>query len=169
MKRRSFLIFALATVFCVPLQATTIRRLSLDDLVAKADSIVVGRVIDSRTFWANDRKLILTNYTLEVQESLKGSTARTIIVTTIGGQIEKSLLQVPGMPAFETNESAVLFLEKSGGYTTVIGLKQGKFAISNGEVTNSLDWLAFPDGFAGKPLKMSLDEFKRQIQLRMGN
>jgi hypothetical protein len=169
MKRTGYGILALATVFSIPLQATTVRRLSLDELVAKADSIIVGRVIGSHTFWTNDRKLILTSYTLEVQQSLKGSAAPTIVVTTIGGQMDTTLLQVPGMPAFENNESAVLFLVQSGGYATVLGLKQGKFAIANDEVSSSLTGLSFPDGLAGKPVKMSLEEFKRQIQLRVGN
>ena len=118
------------------LQATTVRRLTLDDLVAKASSIVEGRVLDSRTFWTDDRKLILTTYTIEVQESLKGPSAQSVVVTTIGGRIGSTALRVAGMPILEIGESAVFFLEQSGSYTTVVGLKQGRFPIADGQVQN---------------------------------
>ncbi|PYS56139.1 MAG: hypothetical protein DMG13_01270 [Acidobacteria bacterium] len=161
---------SLAVVFALlsPLEATTVRRLSLDDLVSKSRSIVIGHVLESRTFWTDDHKLIMTAYTVQVQENIKGNTPQIIVITTIGGQVGNTVLHVAGMPMFENGESAVLFLEQSGAYTTVVGLNQGKFPVSNGEVSNTVSGLSFPDGLATKPMKMSLDEFKRQIQLRLG-
>jgi hypothetical protein len=88
-------------------------------------------------------------------------------VTTVGGKVGNTILRVSGMPQFQTGENTVLFLERSGAYTTVVGLNQGKFSISNGEVSNTITGLSFPDGNAAKPLKMPVDEFKRQIKLRI--
>ena len=161
---------SLAVVFALlsPLEATTVRRLSLDDLVSKSRSIVIGHVLESRTFWTDDHKLIMTAYTVQVQENIKGNTPQIIVITTIGGQVGNTVLHVAGMPVFGNGQSAVLFLEQSGAYTTVVGLNQGNFPISNGEVSNTVIGLSFPDGFATKPVKTSLDEFKHQIQLRLG-
>ena len=73
--RRIFLSAAFTFAFFSPLSATTVQRLGFDDLVTKAQSIVVAHVVDSHTVWSNDHKLILTSYTLQVQESMKGSTS----------------------------------------------------------------------------------------------
>src|SRR5713226_2270914 len=98
--------------FLTSAQATTVRRLSLDDLVAKAEVIVTGQVIDSRTYRTPDGKLILTSYTVQVAENIKGKTSLTLNVTTVGGKVGDTILRVSGMPEFQPGESAVLFLER---------------------------------------------------------
>jgi hypothetical protein len=157
----------LILTFLASAHATTVRRLSFDNLIAKSEAIVTGQVIDSRTYRTPDGKLILTSYTVRVGEQLKGKTPPTVTVTIVGGRIGNTILRVSGMPQFHNGESAVLFLERSGIYTTVVGLNQGKFSISNGEVSNTVTGLSFPDGGSGRPLKMPVDEFKRQIKLRI--
>ena len=145
-------------------RATTVERLGLEDLVKKSGAIVVGKVTGSRTYWSADHKLILTDYTIDVDENIKGQNRRRVAVTTLGGKIGDRELHVSGMPAFQTGENAVLFIEQSGAYETVVGLGQGKFTITSGEVTNSVGGLAFPDGKPGNPLKMPLQTFKNQIR-----
>jgi hypothetical protein len=144
--------------------ATTVERLGLEDLVKKARTIVVGKVTGSRTYWASNGKLILTDYTVEVDETLKGQTPRRISVTAIGGKIGDLELHVSGMPAFQQGESAVVFLEQSGAYQTVVGLGQGRFTVTNGEVANKVGGLSFADGRPGSPLKMPVQEFKARIR-----
>jgi hypothetical protein len=153
--------------FVFPLYATSVRRLGFDDLVTRAGSIIEGNVISSQTYRSGDGKLILTTYTVNVQETLKGRAQQTLTITTIGGRIGNTILHVSGMPVFSPGEKAILFLEQSQSYTTIVGLNQGKFAISNNEVSNTVDGLSFPDALPGKPVKMPLDEFKRQIKLRL--
>jgi hypothetical protein len=144
--------------------ATTVQRLGLEDLVKRAHTIVAGRVTNSRTYWTPDRKLILTNYTIQVDESMKGATSKTLEVTTIGGKVGDVELHVSGMPSFQQGESAVVFIEQSRGYQVVLGLEQGKFTVANGEVTNHVGDLSFPDGRRGAPLRMPLQNFKSQIR-----
>jgi hypothetical protein len=144
--------------------ATTVERLGLEDLVKKARTIVVGSVTGSRTYWSADRKFILTDYTINVDESLKGNVPRTVVVTAVGGKVGDIELYVSGMPSFEKGENAVVFIEQSGAYQVVVGLGQGKFTITNGEVANRVDDLSFPDGRPGKPLRMPAETFKAQIR-----
>jgi hypothetical protein len=148
--------------------ATTVQRLGLDDLVKKAHTIVVGRVSSSRTYWSGDRKLILTNYTIQVDESIKGQASGAVEVTTIGGKLGDLELMVSGMPSFVTGENAVVFIETSGAYQTVVGLGQGKFTVTNGEVVNAVGDLSFPDGRPGTPVRMPLQTFKNQIRTILG-
>jgi hypothetical protein len=165
---RNYWLFIIATILAgtaIPLNATSVRRLSFEELVQTSNAIVEGSVVDAHTYRSGDGKLILTSYTINVQENLKGSSGSTLTVTTVGGRIGNTILHVAGMPVFQPGERAVLFLEKAGAYTTIVGLNQGKFAISNGAVSNSSDGLSFPDGGPGRSLKMPLEEFKRQIKL----
>src|SRR5207249_7697780 len=135
------LVFSLSN----PTQATTVERLNLDGLVKKADRIVIGKVRSSRTYWSTNGKLILTNYTIDVQETIKGQAARTVDLTTIGGTIGDLTLHVAGMPVFAKEENAVVFVENTGSYSTVVGLGQGKFTVVNGEVSNNISGLEFAD------------------------
>jgi len=162
-------IFFLSALFLIVLTtgrfyATTVERLGLEDLVKKAQTIVIGKVTGARTYWSTDKKFILTDYTIEIDESMKGQAARSIAVTTIGGKIDDLELYVSGMPSFQKGENAVVFVEQSGAYQTVVGLGQGKFTITNGEVANSVGDLSFPDGAPGRPVKMPLQTFKTQIR-----
>jgi len=162
--------YSLALVLCSILlasswsHATTVQRLDLPDLVKKASSIAVGKVTNSRTFWSPNRKLILTEYTFAIDENIKGQAERTIAITTLGGRIGDLQMYVSGTPTFRNGESAVVFIEQSGAYRTVVGMGQGKFTITNGEVSNSVADLAFPDGRPGTPVRMSLAAFRTQIQ-----
>ena len=145
-------------------QATTVERLTLEDLTARSQSIVQGIVRGSRTYRSPNGKLILTNTTIEVTEAIKGQAARTVEVTTIGGQIDGTILHVSGMPAFIPGESTIVFVEKTGAYLTVLGLGQGKFTVSNGEVSNSPAELIFPDGKPARVSRLPLQVFKGQIR-----
>ena len=160
------LIVSAALLTCLPalIQATTVERLSLDDLAARSQTIVQGTVLGSRTYWSPDGKLILTNTTIQVTESLKGQAGRTVEVTTVGGQIGDRILHVGGMPAFVPGESTIVFAARSNGYLTVIGLGQGKFTVSNGEVANSLSELTFPDGRPARVYRMPVQTFKSEIR-----
>ena len=154
-------LIVLGATFCY---ATTVQRLDLPDLVKKAQNIVIGKVTDSRTYWTPDHKLILTNYTIQVDENIKGQSARNVQVTAIGGKIGDVELYVSGMVSFAKGEDAVVFIERSGNYQTVVGLGQGKFTVTNGEVTNNVADLSFPDGRPGNSVKMPLQNFRNQIR-----
>src|SRR5436190_21682517 len=130
-------LLAVASICC----ATTVQRLSIEDLARKADSIVQGTVRSSRTQWSANGKIILTTYTIDVEEAIKGKPGRSIELTTVGGQVGEITLHVAGMPAFRTGERAIVFVERSRSYSTISGLGQGKFPVSNGEISNQVEGL----------------------------
>jgi hypothetical protein len=144
--------------------ATTVERLTLEDMVTRSQGIVQGTVRGSRSYWSPNGKWILTSTTIEVTESIKGQTTRSVEVTTVGGQVGDSVLYVGGMPAFTPGESTIIFVERSNGYLTVMGLAQGKFTVANGLVANSLSDLTLPDGKPIRSLRMPVQTFKSEIR-----
>jgi hypothetical protein len=145
-------------------RATTVERLTLEDLTKRSQSVLQGVVRGSRTYWGPDGKLILTNTTIEVTEAIKGQSSRTVEVTTVGGRIGDRVLHVSGMPAFTQGENTIVFVERASGYLTVLGLGQGKFTVSNGEVANSPSELNFPDGRPARTTRMPVQTFKSEIR-----
>ena len=164
MKRNIFWAFALCLTAGGLARATTVQPLDLEDLVKKAHHIVAGKVRNSRTYWSDNRKLIFTSYTIEVDESIKGRPPKAFELTTIGGKIGDLELQVSGMPSFAKGENVVVFTESSGPYEVVVGLGQGKFTVENGEVFNEVNGLSFPNGRPARPMRFPIQTFRRQIQ-----
>ncbi len=164
MKKPICLAIAALLVCAGLLKATTVQRLGLEDLTRKAHHIVAGKVRNSKTFWSPNGKLILTSYTIDVADNIKGQPPRTLELTTIGGKIGDLELHVAGMPSFAKGEEIVVFTEQSAGYEVVLGATQGKFTVENGEVFNDVSDLSFPDGRPGKALKLPVQTFKNQIR-----
>lgn len=158
------LTMALVAVGSTQYLATTVERFSIEELSLRSQMIIQGVVRGSRSFWTADRKLILTATTFEVTESIKGQAVRIVEVTTVGGQVDDTVLHVSGMPSFTAGENVVLFMERSGIYTTVFGLGQGKFTISNNAVVNSVADLNFADGAPPRETRMPLQSFKNAIR-----
>lgn len=109
--------------------ATTIEKLSLDEMTAKSTAIVRGKVSFSHV--AQHGAVYYTHYKVSVYERLKGSAAAQVDVVMPGGRIGKSEQTFSGIPTFEANSEVVLFLWTSkAGMTHVIGLGQGIFNVS---------------------------------------
>ncbi|MGH9791280.1 MAG: hypothetical protein ACRD5W_08740, partial [Candidatus Acidiferrales bacterium] len=65
-------------------QATTLRRMSLDELTADSGAVVRARCVAIESRWEGGR--IWTFTTFEVVETLKGNALSTIRVRLIGGR-----------------------------------------------------------------------------------
>jgi len=109
--------------------ATTLVRLSLDQLTAGADTVARVRCLSIESRWEGGS--IWTITTAEVVEAMKGNPARQILIRLPGGRVGHFTASVDGAPRFHTGDEAVLFLSESpaGGYT-VAGWVEGTFRIS---------------------------------------
>ena len=112
-------------------RSATLERLSLDDMIAKSTAIVRGTVTGSHT--AGQGPLIYTHYTVQVSERFEGMPQGIVDVAVPGG-ISGNLRQTfPGTPQFRTGDDYVFFLwTDRSGFTQIIGLTQGLFALSQG-------------------------------------
>ena len=114
--------------------ATTLARLSLDQLVAGSDAVARVRCAGSESHWENES--IWTVVTFEVVETMKNPLPSEIQVRLPGGHVGHLIASVDGTPKFQPGEEAVVFLERSraGGFT-VAGWVEGTFRISRNPQT----------------------------------
>ena len=113
------------------LEATTVKQLSLEQMVRGAHRIMLGRRVSQETYWNKNRTRIYTATRFAVSEDLKGEFRGTATVVTVGGTIDGMTLVVSGTPSFREREEVLLFLEagKSGNWV-LMGLSQGMFRIT---------------------------------------
>lgn len=108
--------------------ATTLQRMSIEDLVAATPAIARVRCVSSEARW--DRGRIWTFTSLELVESLKGAVPQRFTVRLPGGKAGSLLAKVDGVPRFAPGEEAVLFLQPtSAGDWGVVSWVQGTFRI----------------------------------------
>jgi len=130
----------LAGLLCLlaslPVQASRVRPLNLEQLTASADRVVAGRVTEVQVVLDEQLGRPVTRVTLEVERIAKGQVATVVTITLFGDQTlsASSTTPRPGLltlPGFVTGEELVLFLypKSDFGLTSPIGLAQGRFAI----------------------------------------
>src|SRR5262245_48513498 len=95
-----------AATTVAPAGATTLIRASLDDLVATNSTIVVGEVLDTRSYWNAEGTFILTDARVAVRMALKGATNdEELTVTLLGGQVDDLAAVVVGGARLEAGKS----------------------------------------------------------------
>jgi hypothetical protein len=87
-------------------------ELSMEELTAEADSVVVGTVKTAYSQWNDEQTAIYTKVIVSLENSLKGaSSSQNITIIIPGGKIDGITQIVSDTPAFEPGEQVILFLE----------------------------------------------------------
>jgi hypothetical protein len=125
-----------ALLFLPAIRATTLARLSLDQMAAGSDAVARVRCVRAESRWENGS--IWTVTTFDVTETLKGQLPGEIEVLLPGGRVGHLTSTVAGTPKFNPGTEAVVFLQRSpaGGFT-IAGWVQGSFRISRDPRTGS--------------------------------
>jgi len=128
-RMRIFLSFLIAILILPAIRATTLARLSLDQLAAGSDAVARVRCAGAQSRWQDGS--IWTVATFEVVETMKGNLPREIAIRLPGGRVGHLLATVEGAPKFHPGDNAVVFLERSrAGDFSVAGWVEGTFRIS---------------------------------------
>lgn len=152
--------------------ATTLERLSLDDMIGKSTSIVRGKVVRSGAVQRG--ATIYTAYRLEVAETLKGQAVTSLEVSVPGGLLHGLRQSFAGTPHLDAGSEYVIFVwTSSTGIHHIIGLSQGLFDV----VKNAKDESVLRRGPAetrmvdavgrevsSAPLHMTLSELQQRVK-----
>jgi hypothetical protein len=125
----SFLVFALA-ISALPLQATQLQMLSVEEMGRSANAVVQGKVLSQQSYWNPDHTKILTEIMVSSDVTHKGTASGAVRIVQLGGTVDNVRVNVHGALQWTAGEEVLVFLESyRDGAFVVTGLSQGKFNI----------------------------------------
>jgi hypothetical protein len=112
--------------------ATTLVRMSLDQLAQASTEIIRGHVVSQQTLWNLEHTRIYTYTTLTLEQTYKGNPPSYVVVQQPGGKIGNVHVFVAGTIQFHAQAGYVLFLERSAADPSkflLVGMTQGAYRI----------------------------------------
>lgn len=128
----------IALAFAFPaMSLAQLEGVATEDLVRRADVVVVGRVTGVRSEWNSDRSRILSNVTVSVEQRIKGDEpGTTVVISTPGGEVGGVGEFYSHMPRFKADEHVVVFAARDQrGQLRVVGGDEGKVKVLRNEAT----------------------------------
>ena len=162
----NFLCLVALAVAVPEAKATTVKQLTTEELVKRAELIVFGRHLESRSVWVG--RMLVTRVTVAVGELLKGQAQSTVTFDILGGiDTNRKIpigMSVAGAPRIHSGERVILFLSRQQGITgsgehEIVGFSQGKLSV----VEDAQGRQMVATG-AGGGANTPLAEFKAEIQ-----
>lgn len=185
MKRSPFVCLVIALMGCAAVvSATTVIPPSFDELLSRAETIFVGRAVDTRSEFEYSRtgRAIVTHVTFVVERVLKGRVGLQTELTFLGGRVDDLAMEVADMPRFTVGDRDVLFVSPNARpVSPLVGFAYGRFRIMHDPATGA-DQVRTHDGRPiagvaelGRPLSFSLQsirpmtytEFESAVRQRM--
>ena len=132
---KSILVSAAALTFAIvsvcsasQSDATTLRRLSVDELSVLSDTVVVGNVSNQRA--AFEGGVIWTTSTVDVESCWAGPCGTNQVeVHTPGGVVGDIEQRVSGLTPIEVGDTLVLFLVRRGRHLQPVSFGQGTMRV----------------------------------------
>lgn len=127
-----FLVAALAMAWAAPTGATTMIRLSTEELTVMSELVIEGTVTDIESRFHTEHQYVYTYVTLDVDRVLKGTApSGQIVLEELGGDVDGMHVTVPGAPAYAVGERVIVFTEwkANTGHHRTVALAQGKFRV----------------------------------------
>ena len=111
-----------------PSDASIVRALELEELVDRADQILLGRVVFSECFEYPNGTLG-TAHRILIERDVRGNAPEEpeVIVETLGGHLGDLAMRIEGEPTFDVGERVVVFARGAGDYLAFrpVGMGQG--------------------------------------------
>ena len=161
--------------------STSVLPPTFDELVARADEVILARVVARQSSWVTSRsgRAIVTDVTFSIERTLKGESRVQRTLEFLGGTVGEDTLTVVGIPEFRMNDRDVLFVRDTGRPASpLVGFSYGRFRVVrdatfgtdvirtfDGRPLASLNDVgnANPPAFFRPARVLSLDEFLREI------
>jgi len=137
-----FFLFVFLFLTSSLVSATTIQKLTFEQLSSGAELIFEGQVLASQTSWNNSKTEIATEITFEVIEVLSGDfEAGQLILRFLGGTVDGHTMRVQATRYPEVGEQGVYFVESINRkmVNPLLGWTQGHFKIKDGVVATVND------------------------------
>jgi hypothetical protein len=113
-------------------RSTTVIPPTFESLVAGANTIFVGEVINVRSLWTTTPRgrAIVTQVTFKVEDTWKGAAGAVTQLEFLGGTIGQTTMEVVGMPTFHDGQRGVLFVSsRARSASPLVGFWHGRMRV----------------------------------------
>lgn len=150
----SLLIFLLVTYITAYSQSHSphIKKMSKE-----SDLIFTGKVLDQKSKWNDNKTMIYTDVTIEVEEYVKGRSSNRVIIRHPGGEVDDIGELYSHMPKFDLGEEVLLFAVKDK--------KDGKLRVCDGENGKVQIILDKVSGKKMTALNKKVSDLKKEIRM----
>ena len=131
-------------------RSTTVIPPSFDALVAEANTIFVGEVMNVRADWESTPtgRAIITLVTFRVENVWKGNLGAVTQLEFLGGEIGEIGMKVEGMPVFRLGQRDVLFVgNQVRAISPLVGVMHGRMRVER-DTVSGIDRVRTFDGRA---------------------
>lgn len=131
-QRRTFAIAALIWMASLASGRAIVIVPTFDELVAQAETIFFGEVVDQRSSWQENRdgRVIVTRVTFKIFQTLKGREAIQTQLEFLGGTIGDVTMAVEDVPQFRIGDRDILFVNTEGRpVSPIVGVVHGRFRV----------------------------------------
>jgi hypothetical protein len=119
-------------LFSIPLLATTLIGMDIDDVAEKAEMVFEGEVIQSQAQLDSNSGIINTYITFRIIDLIKGGfSGDNIELKFAGGELNGEIVEVSGSTLPKLGESGIYFVESTNAdmLNPLMGWSQGHFLI----------------------------------------
>jgi hypothetical protein len=109
--------------------ASVVVALSVEELTARSDVVVLGEVTSVQTHWSSDHRHLFRRITVRARETWKGAAGPggEVAIVVPGGELDGVNETVIGEPMVRVGDVGAFFLEPAGNTHRMVGLSQGFF------------------------------------------
>jgi hypothetical protein len=125
-KHRGILILLLVLAASLPGKAHVV-PMSLPELAAASPDVVIATVEGKQSRWNESHTFIVTDYTLRIEDRLRGEAPDRISITVLGGTVGRERDDTCVSVHLEPGSRYLLFLDDPGSLSPVTGAAQGAF------------------------------------------
>lgn len=124
------LVAIFSLTFCLAEVHALMKKLTIEQLTASAESVVVGYIESMTSKWKGD--IIVTEVSVQVADTVAGEFAgQRIIVEYPGGEVGDVGLLVSDVKMPAPGDNVLLFLKLTDGNYTTVGMAQGQYFVDS--------------------------------------
>lgn len=129
-RRRVAGLAVLLLLAALPAWSTLVPRLTLEQMVDEAASVVHGKVLRTWSAWDGAHQFIWTHYEIGVADTMKGTSTTTVTISEPGGEVNGVHMTISSAPSYLVGEEVVILATATEiGFQRTAGWGQGKFAV----------------------------------------
>lgn len=128
----------LVLLLAAPGHATVLKAWSLEERIAHADSVLLGRVTGERVYRVDGT--IVTDSTIAVERVIFGTSRATVTISQLGGTIGEETILVAGTARLGVGDEVVVIVKRdSGGRDRLVGMSLGAFQVVGQQLRQTID------------------------------